>query len=739
MTSPPLLQDLLQRLATSAAVPALSEKDVELLAASLVPTTSRSSRSLAFLCLSKICESAQKSDGTDADNAQVINSLFRPFIDTAFTTPTDDDVDPVSLVPSASLLAALFPLAPSAAAQLLTTPPDPLAILLEAGELPSPLQPALAELLAQAASTKAGRDIVRERAVEWLEGALEYEGENKDLSVHCAVALTKLHQDAGLPGQNGSSTAESDAAEVVLCSKMVQHVLSAPTSSSAVLSTLEGLSILSLRPRIKHLLAISPGFLTSILALAPVIQLRAGSLPITPRGSTDIDEKIFEPVETGVCYGVTVILVNLTSRKPLLSAEDQQIARLRAMAISGKKQDGAEVDDPFESDDAVRERVKLVLKAGVVPALRGLARAESRLVKIGLGRLCLNVIEDQADRPLFVRDGGFRVLTAVVRDLAASPVTKSSSTSAEADILPAAQAMAKLVITTRPSLLFPPPHITTSVNALSPMYTLLLSPSSTLLQQFEALMALTNLASIDPSLASRIVNATCIPEQTATMWRGTDADDKVKLMSKVEELMLDDNMMIRRAATELVCNLAASPVGFSHFSGEPIDSPGSTVTSSKVRSRLNVLLVLTSVDDLPTRLAASGALATVTDSTTACEAILSRSEEPSTSKRSAWTRVLEMLDSEGGGAEVDDDDEPIPVISSTPPNPALVHRAVIILFNLIQYVVALAPGARRDRLAAARKAGVEEKLRELLRIEMTQEVVEPVVECLKLLKELPPL
>jgi len=723
---------------TSSDSPVLRENDVKILATSLVPTASRSARSLAFLCLSRYCDTVRKPGRTEEEQKDIVESAFRPLLNSTFKG--DEQVVPEIYVPMTALLAVLFTLAPAASVKLLTAPidaatdppVDPLGILLEAAELLSPLQPILAELLAQAAGTKLGREIVRSRAIEWLRGGIDF-GETKEVGVFCAVALSKLGREEAVPGQeDGQNGDHEQMDDLGLCEKMMSSITAISASSTAILPTLEGLSILSLQPRIKELLAKSPTFLASLLALSPATKAKGGSLPVTPRGSMDVDEKLFEPVETGVCYGVTTVLVNLTSRKPALSAEDQQIAKLRAMAISGRKGAAETEDDPLDSDEAVRIRVNCVLNAGCVSILRGLARAESRLVKEGLGRLCLNLVEDKANRPGFVRDGGFRVLSVAVRDLSETGSSKTAIPPDNSALLPAAQALAKLVITTPPHLLFPPPHLTTSLNALTPLHSLLLRPSSTLLQHFESLMALTNLASIDPSIASRIIDASVTLQQTDAMWRGSGREDKARVMTKVEEFMLDDNVMIRRAATELACNLANSQAGFSYFTGD-----GSTEFHARTQSRLKVLLVLTNVDDLRTRLAAGGALAVLTESQSACAALLSRGEYDTKSKRTVWSRALGMFDPEDTDAELDEDDQPIPVTSTTPPNLDLVHRAVIILLNLVTFTRVQPEPQRVTEFAAARKAGIEDKLLGVLRMKIGEELLQPTVECLKILKKYP--
>ncbi|WVQ93526.1 hypothetical protein IAU59_000600 [Kwoniella sp. CBS 9459] len=840
------LTNILKRLASpsissSSSSWQLSASEVALLARSSLPTASRDAKTLTYLILSKYCESANASGG---DGDDTVYATFRPYVESVFippasavTTATDTasdsppserpdpdvEAEPESCLPLTYLFASLFALSPKASVKLLTEPipsiGDPLGIILEVAELPSPLQPALAEMLASAAGTKAGREMVRGTAMEWLRGALTHQesesgkgarGEvNSGLGVLCAVALSKLAREeddlqaqalsqAQSQGQvqaqqrSGPSLEDMGLDDAILCRKMMTHIessssssLESPTSSQVITSTVEGLSVLSLQPRNKALLASSSTFLKSLISLSPTQGPKPGSLPVTPRGSMDLSPSSLQSnIDIGLCYGLTTILVNLTSPKPTLSAEDQQIAKLRAMALTANKSkltQNNEEDDMLDGEEEVKKRTKAVLQAGVVPALSGLVRADTKLVKEGLGRLCRNLVEDQADRLGFVRDGGFKVLSTVVRDLLVSTTATNkakpaspAASSSNIDILPAFQALAKLVITTPPHLLFPPPHQTTSLNALTPLYHLLIHPSSLSIQRFEALMALTNLASIDPSIASKIVLASLTPLKVESSWKGSGREDSVRVIIKVEELLLDENDLVRRAATQLICNLISSQAGYEYFSGEQstnVDRPKvsgkATSPDARVKSRLNILLVLAGTDDLPTRLAAGGGLAIITESPRACAALLSTANGTSnqsdqadqdppiakitelndadvdgqtSAKTTVWTRVLRMLEPDEE-FETDEDGEAIPVISSSStsgtPDPGMVHRGVIILLNLVTYVLSLSGLARDQGLREIRSSRLQEKLLGLLRMKefaASDEVLQPTVECLKMLK-----
>ncbi|WRT65818.1 uncharacterized protein IL334_002767 [Kwoniella shivajii] len=765
------LSHLLKRLASaSSTLPSLSQEEVSLLANASIPTASRQSRSIAFLCISKYCDTvAQRPSSTPETITSHIYSTFEPYLNTTFIPDKEDQATGTeSCLPITHLLGSLFPLSPDAIVRLLTTPlgdaGDALGILLEVAELPSPLQPALAELLIAAAGTKSGRQMVRSRTMEWLKGAMDYGQGNEELGVLCAVALSKMSREEDIVTtqtqsneKNGLSNIEIGMDDETLCRKLMSHIQSSsPTpspsssSSTAITSTVEGLAILSLRPANKILLSSSPQFLISLMSLSPFISPKGGSLPVTPRGSMDLSASM-DPVDNGLCYGLTTIFVNLTGPKVILSAEDQQIAKLRSMALSANKsklhQNNDDNPDDVDDDEEVKKRTKAVLKAGIVGALSGLARSESRLVKEGLGRLCRNLVEDPIDRLPFIRDGGFKVLSTIVRDLLNASTTKPSSSSTnpinpssvgEIDVLPCFQALSKMIITTPPNLLFPPPHLTTSLNSLTPLYHLLIHPSSNSLQRFEALMALTNLASIDPFISNKITEASLKPLKSDTSWKGSGREESISIVSKIEESLLDDNELIRRASTQLICNLVSCQKGYEYFSGEG-QNKDSTMRDGRVKSRLNTLLVLSGIDDLQTRLAAGGALAIITESEKACNSLFSITSEGSSIKttKSVWERVLTLLQPDEE-EEYDDEGEKIPVISSTPslPNPDLVLRGVIVLLNLITYTVNLSDENRIKGLQAIKHANVGDRLIGVVRLKgIGEEVLAPTVEALKMLKK----
>jgi hypothetical protein len=109
------------------------------------------------------------------------------------------------------------------------------------------------------------------------------------------------------------------------------------------------------------------------------------------------------------------------------------------------------------------------------------------------------------------------------------------------------------------------------------------------LMNFEALMALTNLASMSEEIRFRIV--------------------KEKGARAIEYLMFSEHEMIQRAATEAMCNMMVSEEVFNYYA------------EAETSERMKIFLGLSDVEDFQTRRAASGCLAILSDSEKACRHI----------------------------------------------------------------------------------------------------------------------
>ena len=211
-------------------------------------------------------------------------------------------------------------------------------------------------------------------------------------------------------------------------------------------------------------------------------------------------------------FGVATILVNLSNsyEKPEKNAELEELGRFAGENVPK--------DHEWDGEEFVKKRVKALLEEKVVVALMKLAENESQTVHEQVARVFLALSNEVDNRGAVIQQGGARALLAL-----------AGSNTARGKLI-AAQALAKLGITSDPRLAFPGQR---SLEVVRPLVSLLKAEHG--LMQFEGLMALTNLASMNNDVRRRIVK-----------------EGGVSLM---ESLMFEEHELIRRAATEALCNM----------------------------------------------------------------------------------------------------------------------------------------------------------------------------------------
>ncbi|CAD6901832.1 unnamed protein product [Tilletia controversa] len=282
----------------------------------------------------------------------------------------------------------------------------------------------------------------------------------------------------------------------------------------------------------------------------------------------------------------------------------------------------------------------------------------------------LTMRQDRRTRGQIAQQGGAKALLMLSnRELdryrTSSPRRKTASTEesggknvgGELDIVPL-QALARVCISLDPQLLFGPTSSSSSsttttgartaagpIVALPALCTLFLHPSaeSDTLARFEAALALTNLSSVHPDLASTV---SAFSLDTLLAGRREQEEEEEKAPSVLEmldaRLFTEDHLMTRRAYVELLCNLVQCESAYRIWTGEEEDesasSPGAEERRRAVRSSaqrgIHILAALCAPVDapaeqqhakessLPTRLAAAGTLATLCSSPSACERTL---------------------------------------------------------------------------------------------------------------------
>uniref|UniRef100_A0A665VEU9 UNC-45/Cro1/She4 central domain-containing protein n=1 Tax=Echeneis naucrates TaxID=173247 RepID=A0A665VEU9_ECHNA len=210
--------------------------------------------------------------------------------------------------------------------------------------------------------------------------------------------------------------------------------------------------------------------------------------------------------------------------------------------------------------------VKL-LEAGVVSALVCMVKQESPALTEAcrecIARVFLALVGRQEDRGTVVAQGGGKALIPLASD------------NTDVGKIKAAQALAKITITSNPEIAFPGERIYEVVRPLVS----LLSLECTLLQNFEALMALTNLAGISERLRQKIIKEKAVP--------------------KIEGYMFEEHDLVRASATECMCNLVLS-------------TEVQKLYLATGNDRLKLLVLYSGEEDERLRKAAAGTLAMLT-------------------------------------------------------------------------------------------------------------------------------
>ncbi|GAA5863396.1 hypothetical protein JCM3774_005278 [Rhodotorula dairenensis] len=526
--------------------------------------------------------------------------------------------DTAELVSGFRLLSALFQVAPETAASLVKDPilsshlTDAVETISAAGCAPSKSTTKgkgkqdqavveLVELLSLAAGQPAVRPVVDAAASPWLEsllGSPDRPSLNRRLAALAGAATIKIRlgreaaASTGLPPPHRPTSAWTS---VALARRLVDLATPDPGSvphprslsaaeDDVLLPVIEGLAFLTLTPspRIKSI-ASEEAFLARLFTLFDVKDQAARPAATSSSHARD--------------YALATLLDHLTAYPQLQSASDEakQVERLKRFAsAAGREDDELE----YESADAVEARVLRVVgtKPSVVPLLRHLCTSASIQTRRAAARILHSLLTPQKTRGQLLQAGVARLLLSLVRHLP-SPFDPSED-------VPAVQGLAKLLITANPLLVFGPtpdsPLLLETMSAL----TLPLgvdgdaAESVSLLARFECLMALTSVASVGPSLADVLARSK-LRDRPNTL-----------VLTAIEDCLLSQNVMVRRAATELVCNLAASDAGIEHFE-PPATADSSRPGSGPPSQRLHLVLALTSSPDLATRLAATGAFASL--------------------------------------------------------------------------------------------------------------------------------
>lgn len=281
-------------------------------------------------------------------------------------------------------------------------------------------------------------------------------------------------------------------------------------------------------------------------------------------------------------YGVITTLVNLTN------SYDKNEALPEMIELAKFAKQHVPEEHIKDKKEYVDKRVKKLAEMNIASALVALSKTESKSARELICRVLNAICEFKEFRGSVVSAGGVKALLNMALD-----------NNSGGGKLQAGQALARIGITMNPEVAFTGQRC---AEVVRPIMELLRIECSSL-QNFEALMALTNLAQVSESVANRIL--------------------KDGGLSKIENYMYEDHEMLRRAATQCISNLITREPVVKAFEGE--------------NDRVKLLTILCEEDDLETAKSAAGALAMLTSvSKIACSKIFNASR---------WFEILLMLTS----------------------------------------------------------------------------------------------
>ena len=228
-----------------------------------------------------------------------------------------------------------------------------------------------------------------------------------------------------------------------------------------------------------------------------------------------------------VAYGVVATLVNITNSYDKQEIDPQMIelAKFAKHHIPEEH----ELDD----EDFADKRIDILGRLGVTSALVSLSKTESDNLRELIARVLNALCKDANLRGIVVQQGGSKALI---------PLTQSGTDKGKRC---AASALARIGITQDPAIAFPGGRSTDVIRPVS----LLLDTECDALENFEALMALGNLASLNESTRKRmLIEQNCI--------------------CTIENYMFEEHELIRRAAVQCWTNLCMSPLQVKRCEGD---------------------------------------------------------------------------------------------------------------------------------------------------------------------------
>ncbi|XP_045617227.2 protein unc-45 homolog B [Procambarus clarkii] len=382
-----------------------------------------------------------------------------------------------------------------------------------------------------------------------------YQSKNDSIRVRALVGLCKL---GSMGGTDASMKPFSEGASLKLAEACRRFLVNPSKDKDMRRWACEGLSYLTLDADVKEKLINDRPAIRSMIELA-----KSGDM--------------------NCLYGVVATFVNLCNAydKQEVIPEMVELAKFAKQHVP----EAHDLDDP----DFIEKRVKVLAEEGAAGALTALSKTDSHNSKELIARLFNALCQMQENRGLVVQQGGSKALLGL-----AAEGTKKGKTVA-------AQALARIAITINPETAFPGQRAYEVVRPLLK----LLDPECEALENFEALMGLTNIAGMSESTRKRIIKERGLP--------------------LIENYMFEHHEMIRRAAIQCMANMCASPDIVKILEGK--------------NDKFKYLFLCTSDEDEEIIKAATGALCMVMSESPKCLVKVFEAND--------WEEILKFLLSHG--------------------------------------------------------------------------------------------
>ncbi|KAG0709475.1 Protein unc-45 B [Chionoecetes opilio] len=328
-----------------------------------------------------------------------------------------------------------------------------------------------------------------------------YQSKDDSIRVRALVGLCKL---GSVGGTDASLKPFGEGAALKLAEACRRFLVNPSKDKDMRRWACEGLSFLTLDAEVKEKLIADTDALHSMIELA-----KSGDM--------------------NCLYGVVATFVNLCNAydKQEVIPEMIELAKFAKQHIP----ETHELDD----QDFIDNRITILAQEGASGALSVLSKTESHNSRELIARTSSNILFSlrpqavQCDvlhpdtRGLVVQQGGVKALLGLATD-----GTKQGKVTA-------AHALARIAITINPEVSFPGQR---AYEVVRP-FLKILHPDCTAIENFEALMGLTNIAGMSESARKRII--------------------KEHGLSLIENYMFEHHDMIRRAAIQCMANMCASP------------------------------------------------------------------------------------------------------------------------------------------------------------------------------------